>query len=108
MAARALTAAEPLTSAPLSGCSPCVLGAVAAEGSSGATLSRALCTLAVYSAWHPSPGQPRFSFALVVPVDFAAAAWGCVDWLAVVEELRKVFSCLLKPEAKSMCSYCSP
>ena len=26
---------------------------------------------------------------------------------AAVEELRKVFSCLLKPEAISMCSYCS-
>lgn len=36
-------------------------------------------------------------------MDFAAAAWGCVDWLAVVKELRKVFSCLLKPEAKKVC-----
>lgn len=43
----------------------------------------------------------------MVPVDFAATAWGCVGWLAVVEELSKVLSFLLKPEAKSMCSYCS-
>lgn len=90
MAARALAAAEPLTSVPFSGCSPCVLGAAAAEGSSGATLSQALCTLAVSTAWHASPGQPCFSFALVVPVDFAAAAWGCVGWLA---ELRSSGRC---------------
>lgn len=56
MAARVLAAAEPLTSMPLSGCSPCVQGAVAAEGSSGVTLSQALCTLAVSTAWHSSPG----------------------------------------------------
>lgn len=66
-AARVLTAVESFISAPLAGCSPCVLRAFAAAGQ---LLPRVLCTLAVCSAWHSSPRQPRFSVALVVPVGF--------------------------------------
>lgn len=73
MAARALAAAEPLTSVPLSGCSPCVLGAAAAEDSSGATLSQAPCTLAVSTAWHSSPGQPWWFLWILLPLP--GAVW---------------------------------
>lgn len=79
MAARVLAAAEPLTSMPLSGCSPCVQGAVAAEGSSGVTPRHC-------APWPcPQPGTPaQDSHAFHLPwwflwilLPLPGAVWAC-------------------------------
>lgn len=69
-------------------------------GSSGPALSQALCTLAVCSARHSSTAQPCLSLALVVPVGFLLGPGATRAGLAIVQELVKMLSLLLKPEGE--------
>lgn len=78
--------------------SPCSEGSCC---SSGAAPSQALCTLAMGSAGHSSPPQ--------LPILLGGSCGFSDTWagLAIVQELMKMLSLLLKPDRKSICSHCS-
>lgn len=106
MAARVLAAAAPLTSMPLSGCSPCVQGGSCCRGQ---LWSDSFPGTVHPGRVHSLALQPRIATLFICLGGSCGFCYRCLGLceLAIVEEFRKVFSCLLKPEAQSMHSYCS-